>query len=50
MQLPCFYVYRELFYQLNVKRVTNIIYELLTPRGLAFLLTGDGSMDGGVCI
>ena len=36
MQLPCFNVYRELFYQLNVKKVPNNIYELLTPRGLAF--------------
>ena len=37
MQLPCFNVYREMFYPSNVKRIPDNIYELLTPRGLAFL-------------
>ena len=36
MQLPCFNVFKEMFYELNVKRVPSNIYELLTPRGLAF--------------
>ena len=36
MQLPCFNVYKDCFYNLNVKIVPNNIYELLTPRGLAF--------------
>jgi LAGLIDADG DNA endonuclease family len=36
MQLPCFNVFKEIFYVLNVKIVPNNIYELLTPRGLAF--------------
>ena len=36
MQLPCFNVFRELFYISNVKTVPNNIYELLTPKGLAF--------------
>lgn len=42
MQLPCFNVFKgrlklsRLFYDLNVKKVPNNIYELLTPRGLAF--------------
>jgi hypothetical protein len=36
MQLPCFNVFRELFYVSNVKTVPNNIYELLTPKGLAF--------------
>ena len=36
IQLPCFNVFKELFYELNVKKVPNNIYELLTPRGLAF--------------
>ena len=40
MQLPCFNVFRELFYLSNVKIVPNNIYELLTPSpvagGLAF--------------
>lgn len=36
MQLPCFNVFKELFYLSNVKRVPSNIYELLTPRGLAF--------------
>jgi hypothetical protein len=35
MQLPCFNEYREMFYALNVKKVPENIYELLTPRGLA---------------
>jgi hypothetical protein len=36
MQLPCFNVFRELFYLSNVKTVPNNIYELLTAKGLAF--------------
>lgn len=36
MQLPCFNVYKDDFYKLNVKILPNNIYELLTPRGLAF--------------
>ena len=36
MQLPFFNVFREMFYLLNVKKVPSNIYELLTPRGLAF--------------
>lgn len=37
MQLPCFNVYRELFYDLNKKKIVpSNISELLTPRGLAF--------------
>ena len=35
MQLPCFNEFREMFYEL--KRVPHNIYELLIPRGLAFL-------------
>ena len=38
MQLPCFNVFREMFYPSNVKIVPNNIHELLTPRGLAFLI------------
>ena len=36
MQLPCFNVYREMFYLSNVKRVPDNIYKLLTLIGLAF--------------
>ena len=36
MQLPCFNVFRELFYLSNKKKVPENIYDLLTPRGLAF--------------
>lgn len=36
MQLPCFNTFKEMFYIDNVKRVPVNIYELLTPRGLAF--------------
>lgn len=35
MQLPCFNEYWEMFYNSNVKKVPDNIYELLTPRGLA---------------
>jgi hypothetical protein len=46
MQLPCFNVFKEMFYNLNVKIVPNNIYELLTPRGLAFWIMDDGSRHG----
>lgn len=48
MQLPCFNVFRELFYGVasNVKTVPNNIYELLTPKGLAFWIMDDGSKQG----
>ena len=46
MQLPCFNVFRELFYVYNVKTVPNNIYELLTPKGLAFWIIDDGSKKG----
>jgi hypothetical protein len=31
MQLPCFNVFKNNFYKLNVKLVPDNIYELLTP-------------------
>ena len=44
MQLPCFNVYRELFYDLNKKKIVpSNISELLTPRSLAFWIMDDGS-------
>lgn len=46
MQLPCFNAFQELFYELKLKRVPNNIYELLTARGLAFLIMDDGSKQG----
>ena len=46
MQLPCFNVFKEIFYLSNVKKVPDNIYELLTPRGLAFLIMDDGSRQG----
>jgi hypothetical protein len=46
MQLPCFNVFRELFYLSNVKFVPHNIYELLTPKGLAFWIMDDGSKQG----
>ncbi len=42
MQLPCFNVYREMFYPSNVKRIPDNIYELLTPRGLLRSLLNNG--------
>jgi hypothetical protein len=46
MQLPCFNVFRELFYLSNIKKVPDNIYDILTPRGLAFLIMDDGSRHG----
>ena len=46
MQLPCFNVFRELFYLSNVKTVPHNIYELLTAKGLAFWIMDDGSKHG----
>lgn len=46
MQLPCFNEFRELFYILNEKVVPENIYELLTPKGLAFWIMDDGSKQG----
>jgi hypothetical protein len=46
MQLPCFNVFKDMFYLANVKKVPSNIYELLTPRGLAFLIMDDGSRQG----
>ena len=46
MQLPCLNLYREMFYPSNVKIVPDNIYELLTPRGLAFWIMDDGSKHG----
>ena len=47
MQLPCFNEYRELFYDLNKKKIVpNNIKELLTPCGLVFWIMDDGSKQG----
>ena len=46
MQLPCFNLYREIFYNLGNKIIPNDIYKLLTPRGLAFWIMDDGSRQG----
>lgn len=46
MQLPCFNEYRELFYDINKKKVPENIREILTPRGLAFWIMDDGSKQG----
>lgn len=46
MHLPCFNEFKEMFYELNVKKVPSNLYELLTPRGLAFWLMDDGSKHG----
>lgn len=46
MQLPCFNIFRDMFYKSNVKKVPDNIFELLTSRGLAFWLMDDGSKHG----
>ena len=38
MQLPCFNVFWDMFYVSNIKVIPSNIYDLLTPRGLAFFL------------
>jgi hypothetical protein len=43
MQLPCFNVFKDMFYSLNIKNIPDNLYELLTPRGLAFLIMDDVS-------
>lgn len=46
MQLPCFNIFRQMFYVSNTKIVPDNIYELLTPKGLAFWIMDDGSKHG----
>ena len=46
MQLPCFNIYKYLFYSSGVKVVPDNITELLTPIGLAFWIMDDGSKHG----
>lgn len=46
LSLPCFNYYRDLFYNSdNVKIVPKNIQELLTPRGLAYWIMDDGSLQ-----
>ena len=43
LSLACFNRYRELFYDLNGKKVIPVnLQELLTPKGLAFWFMDDG--------
>lgn len=45
--LPCFNIYRELFYDLNgIKIIPANILELLSPRGLAYWIMDDGYKFG----
>jgi hypothetical protein len=46
MQLPCFNLYRNIFYLEGKKVIPENIYELLTTRGLAFWIMDDGSRHG----
>ena len=46
MQLPCFNVYRDMFYLSNIKKVPDTIQNILTARGLAFWIMDDGSRHG----
>ena len=46
LTLPCFNLYRNLFYNSeNIKIVPSNIQELLTPRGLAYWIMDDGSLQ-----
>jgi len=46
LSLPCFNLYRNLFYNSeNIKIVPSNIHKLLTPRGLAYWIMDDGSLQ-----
>ena len=46
LSLPCFNYYREIFYSVdNLKIVPSNIQNLLTPRGLAYWIMDDGSIQ-----
>ena len=45
LSLPCFNLYRELFYLDNIKVVPNNILELLDYQGLAHWIMDDGSIQ-----
>jgi hypothetical protein len=46
LSLPCFNYYKNLFYNSdNLKIVPSNIQELLTPRGLAYWIMDDGSLQ-----
>lgn len=45
LSLPCFNHYRSIFYQENLKIVPLDISNLLTPRGLAYWIMDDGSIQ-----
>jgi len=50
---PCFNYFRDIFYVNGIKIVPTMIYELLTPVGLAYLIMGDGTFhkrDGYVVL
>jgi hypothetical protein len=42
LAMPCLNYYHDLFYKNNVKIIPRILEELLTARGLAFLIMDDG--------
>lgn len=46
MQLPCFNIFREMFYLDGIKIVPVDIYNNLTAVGLAYWLMVDGSKSG----
>lgn len=43
MTLPCFNYLYDIFHVSGIKIVPTMIYDLLTPVGLAYLIMGDGS-------
>ena len=45
LSLPCFNYYKELFYNENKKIVPSNIQNLLSPRGLAYWIMDDGSLQ-----
>ena len=45
LSLPCFNYYKELFYNENKKIVPSNIQNLLSPRGLAYWIIDDGSLQ-----
>ena len=47
LSLPCFNIYKELFYNSNGKKILPVnIEQLLTPKGLAYWFMDDGYKSG----
>lgn len=50
LSFPCLNLYHDLFYISKTKIIPANIKDILTPRGLAFLIMGDGFIYNGVIV